>query len=135
MDLSLPIVLFSSTHRREIIEGLKAYGNIITIFEKPRLLAVTQDETVALAKVQFQQAVERALDLVATRRLCADLSIVVCESPTLQPKIVEIYVEESGNDSDFRVGGLIVAYPTEQAVSIFASQLRKANLVWGWHPR
>jgi hypothetical protein len=36
-DMSLPILLFSSTGRRDLIEPLKPFSNIITIFEKPRL--------------------------------------------------------------------------------------------------
>lgn len=36
-DMSLPIILFSSTGRRDLVEPFKPYGNIITSFEKPRL--------------------------------------------------------------------------------------------------
>lgn len=42
-DMSLPIVLFSSTGRRDLLEPLKPYGNIITVFEKPRLADLRAD--------------------------------------------------------------------------------------------
>lgn len=36
-DMSMPIILFSSTGRRDLVEPFRDFGNIITSFEKPRL--------------------------------------------------------------------------------------------------
>ena len=67
--MSLPIILFSSTGRRGISEKLKAYGNIITDFEKPRLPALDPTFVLDESRTKFIRALEVAIPMVAARRL------------------------------------------------------------------
>jgi len=43
-DPSLPIVLFSSTHQRDLVERLACFPNVVTSFAKPILSGYTEDE-------------------------------------------------------------------------------------------
>ena len=61
---SSPIVLFSSTGRRDLTEYLKPYRNIITVFEKPRLPVDTSKVTQSL-----KSAVVAAMRLIKAKRL------------------------------------------------------------------
>lgn len=73
LDTGLPIVLFSSTGRREIIDRLKPYGTILTEFEKPRLVRLGDVEAVAEVRARFADALAMALSLAKARQLCAAL--------------------------------------------------------------
>ena len=71
-DMSLPIVLFSSTGRRDLVEPFKAFGNIITCFEKPRLndLASAADRVTNVriaAKSRLREAVRQAREWLQCR--------------------------------------------------------------------
>lgn len=128
LDPSLPIVLFSSTGRRDIIETLKPYGNVITDFEKPRMDGTLNDALLNEAGEKFRVAVDKALDLIETRHHLAqmmdagpDERLTVGNQPI---RHIEIYLDESGvvEEDNFRVGGLMVGYPdsreTPMAVDI-----------------
>lgn len=118
-DFSLPIVLFSSTGKREITERLKPYGNIITSFDKPRFFGQSGENIVKDTKEKFNTAFNKALDLIVGRVLCANLNnekIKVPEKIKLnhtnngKPSLkVELFLDETGDAlGKYTVGGLLV---------------------------
>jgi len=132
VDLSLPIVLFSSTGRRDIVKALDGYGTVITSFEKPRLDGATDQDTAARARDGFAAAFTRALEIAEGRRLCG----TAAESrqgdgpePLARPDgnhggkpwIVELYLDETGiefytqNDSEVQTDQALLGQPKEGA--------------------
>jgi hypothetical protein len=128
-DLSLPVIIFSSTGQREVTELLKDYGSIITTFEKPRLFGYRQDDIEVYTRASFRSAVERARHLLDASALCMNL-LRVAEGAAPAPRRsweaathLELYIDESGSsvrpgdaeakDADsgrFVIAGLLVAY-------------------------
>ncbi len=110
-DLSLPIVLFSSTGRRAITDNLKDYGNIITDFDKPKLTVDVPDDIAKQTKSKFQNAIEKALDLCHARLFVSNVRFV---SPITYNHAkcshFEVYIDESGapEQRHFVVGGLLI---------------------------
>jgi len=61
-DPSLPIVIFSSTHQRDISEALRSMPNVVTCFAKP-LLSGYQEASVKQVRADLIEAIRRALQL------------------------------------------------------------------------
>ena len=76
LDPSLPIVVFSSTHRSEFVEPFRAYGNVITTFRKPVISGMASDwsDTVAELRTSFRRTMDRAAKILQTRQLLESLS-------------------------------------------------------------
>jgi hypothetical protein len=142
-DPTLPIVLFSSTGRRRIIEPLIPCGNIIFDFEKP---GVTDDwrDSVDRARLGFKRAVNSALSLLQVRRYLHEVTAAAAASrqemirflaadrkPANRWKYAEIYIDETGPGPDY-VGGYVVLYadPKTGPASLY-HQLRDQQLLWG----
>lgn len=134
-DLSLPVVIFSSTGQREITELLKEYGSIITTFEKPRLFGYQQEDLCARTRASFRSAVERAQHLLYARDLCvgllrrADGAAPAPRSSWGSATHLELYIDESGSSARpgdtevtktdsgrFVIAGLLVAYRETEAL-------------------
>ena len=142
-DLSIPIVVFSSTGRRDILEILKPYGNIITIFDKPRLSADIPDDIALLTKEKFIEAMEAAFKILIGRTACK-VANMVREQAMLAPKFsrvgytksppqhIEIYIDETGTSLNnyFTVGGLVIAYPRYKDVLDLNNELKTAGVYW-----
>ena len=75
LDPTLPIIIFSSTHRTELIEPFRDYGNIITTFQKPVLSGLSSEwaMTVKELHTDFCSAVERAAGILRVRELLRPL--------------------------------------------------------------
>ena len=145
-DLSLPIVLFSSTGRRDITEMLKHYGNIITVFEKPRFTVDIPIDIAYQTKCKFLDAMKEAFTVLAGRQICrkveelkkrAESSAAMIPVETNIPKFkhIEIYIDESGTPKNytpesFCVGGLIMAYPQYNDVDQLSNRLKKTGCYW-----
>ena len=71
LDPTLPIVIFSSTHRTELIEPFRDYGNIITGFHKPVLGGLSEGWELAVREMHrdFLDAVDRAAAILRVRQL------------------------------------------------------------------
>jgi len=103
MDLSYPIILFSSTGRREIVDKFKEYGNIITNFEKPRLIGATSTDLASQAKANFQHAMDYSFAMLQSRNRC--LAFFNAKDPyekVDKPRVVEgqsyhieLYIDET----------------------------------------
>lgn len=76
LDPTLPILIFSSTHRSELIDPFRDYGNIITTFRKPMLSSLNDDWTSIAGglRADFAAAVERAAHILTVRRLLLNMS-------------------------------------------------------------
>ena len=159
VDLSLPIVIFSSTGQREITERLKHYGNIISEFEKPRLFGYQSHDLLSDARRTFWSAIEKALLLCRGRALCADIlrtakdaEAKLRKAPNLKwARHFELYLDESGTasrafdpDADvtaqtngrkqnrFVIAGLLVPYENalEQGARALHEKMEQAGLRW-----
>lgn len=132
-DLSLPIVLFSSTGERKIVDSLSTYENIITEFEKPRFWGPNaSSDLVRQARVRFRAAVDRALMLLTARERCRSLykwkasGVGRTPDPGMNPHI-ELFIDESESEAtgEFSVGGCFAIFPNEdQAISFNDSLVR-----------
>ncbi|MGR3174568.1 MAG: hypothetical protein ACUZ8N_08230 [Candidatus Scalindua sp.] len=147
-DLSLPIVLFSSTGRRDITEKLKPYGNIITVFEKPRFTVDIPLDIAWQTKCKFKYAMKEAFTVLVGRQICrkvkklageAESSAVMIPVEINIPKFehIEIYIDESGSPEfwspdkeSFAVGGLIMAYSQYDHVNELSNELKNEGCYW-----
>jgi len=73
-DMSVPVVIFSSTGRREITDLLKLYGNVVTDFEKPRFLGRNAHDAVIETRAKFRDALEKARAILLARGQCQAVS-------------------------------------------------------------
>jgi hypothetical protein len=125
VDMSIPIILFSSTGRRDLTEHFKPFESIITKFEKPRL-----SDLASIAETEVASDV-RATTLFSLREAIADARgwLVHREQlaqwvkandanshvrstrfiPSL-PYHAVLYVDETGSRPNLTFGGLIVIY-------------------------
>ncbi len=62
-DPSLPVVLFSSTHQREIVDALKHRPNIITTFSKPIVTGYSTIDAGSTAVLELVESIRDALRL------------------------------------------------------------------------
>jgi hypothetical protein len=74
LDPTLPIVIFSSTHRTELIDPFRDYGNIIVEFRKP-ILGGLSDWPAMVREIygDFHTAMTAAGGILATRKFLAKL--------------------------------------------------------------
>lgn len=153
-DPFLPIVLFSSTGSRDLLEPLKPYGSIITDFEKPRLWGADPTRVVELAREGMTRALDRARQLLQARRLCLALGkeqrVKDRKKPFCDVKHLELYIDESGNagrEEDegiaddgveriaFVITGLLVGYRSVDPEDVgspgdLARKMESAGLRW-----
>lgn len=142
IDLSYPIIIFSSTGRRDIAEKLKPYGNIITVFDKPKFTVDIPVDIAEQTKRKFCEATLRALELIEGRKVCkaieklqnkaltlSSLSSITSFPPTAH---VEIYIDESGSSggTNFSVGGLIFTFPTYEESHRLSDRLKDNGIYW-----
>ena len=122
MDPLIPIIVFSSTGQRHVLEGVRGYGNIITIVEKPRFFG----QSANVATHAFLEAIGEALDeafRLLTVRVALSSLHRVSDISTLEQRnsvqpteqgYLEIYFDESGDDvttkGHFSVGGIAILY-------------------------
>jgi len=124
-DMSLPIILFSSTGRRDLIEPFKPYGNIITSFEKPRLndlASLGKTETAPEIRVSTDTSLSDAVALarrwLAGREAAKRIqhtnvdSLDAARSAFSTKTHFEIYHDESGNveQDAYKVASLLVGF-------------------------
>jgi hypothetical protein len=145
-DMSLPIILFSSTGRRDLVEPFKPYGNIITSFEKPRLhdLAVTsKGHTITdihgATRATLYDAVACAYNWLRFRK-AGRTALNACEATLLNAPIIndkeikhfEIYFDESGSSrkNGFRVAALVVGYVDQAHAEVVAKEMHDQGISW-----
>jgi hypothetical protein len=139
-DLSLPIVLFSSTGRRDIAEMLKPYGNIITVFDKPKFTVDIPENIAKQTARKFHDAVEKALLILEGRNLCKKLFGLFQTnqgnqtgwSSVSEIKHIEVYLDETDKTTAkyFTVGGLVLGYKNYNDVMRLHKELIQNKVYW-----
>jgi hypothetical protein len=136
-DPTLPVVLFTSTRRRNLMTLFEPYRTILGGWEKPGLATGSQ---VADARDRFGEVFGRALRLAAARR--AVRRILDDPPPVVAPPaggagedwVVEVLLDETGGTPlvpgaparaggpkpGLTVGGLVVCYPAARAAEVEA---------------
>ena len=124
-DPAYPVIVFSSTGRRVVAEKFRAYGNVITTFEKPQASGLGAQDLASRVASGFRKAMREALELLAVRRECRRLppprsaseirAMRIDEAPAERTGdwTVEVFLDETGGDgrNPLTVGGLTVVYP------------------------
>jgi hypothetical protein len=133
-DLALPIVLFTSTRRRELMNKFRQYGTILSNWEKPGLSSFgTVDDT----RERFAEVLKRAMNFAigrrAVRRLIEFPPPIITPSASVEKEwVVEVLLDETGCPPDpsgvssrrggrrhrLAVGGLVVIYPAVAAAQL-----------------
>lgn len=134
-DPLLPIVLFSSTGRRDVIKMLSDYPSVVTSFAKPRLLGDGSDDLRTATEEAFDRALEEGVHLVRRRRVVGDLQAARTlaasgrryENPV--HKHIGIYVDESGRvvntREPFVMAGIVAFYQDKAHETQFLTALEK----------
>jgi hypothetical protein len=120
-DFSLPIVLFSSTGQRRVIELLKEYGSIITDFAKPCFTGAEGQDLVEETEQGFRNALAKAANTVRTTRRVQEIcSLHLTQykkalAAFREMKYIEVFHEECRDEHDplFRVGAFAVGFRSE----------------------
>jgi hypothetical protein len=142
IDPTLPIIIFSSTHRSELIDPFRDYGNIITSFRKPILSGMTCEwkGIVADLRSYFISALQQAEMVLKTRVALSSLHLKEPSWEIFIPRntkrIVEIFIDESGDpfnerDPGFAVGGILVQHGNEDAQREFHRFINRSQRKWG----
>jgi hypothetical protein len=133
LDMSLPIIVFSSTGQRRVMEELKGYENIITVFEKPRFAGYSPEDIIIESMDKWATAAQRAAALLRARSSIQGMREDSVLSPAREIRherngyLIELYVDETGNefkDESLTIGGLLVAGPRHNVIS-FGDELKK----------
>jgi hypothetical protein len=134
-DMSLPILLFSSTGRREVVSLFAEYGNIITSFAKPRFAELcdgVSSEPLARRYVADLYAALNVARLHVTPRSfesdvvkCAHQERAVAVSGVSETSApasdwsVTVHVDESGtwngNPGSLKIGALVSVIPNAKS--------------------
>jgi hypothetical protein len=130
VDPSLPIMLFSTTGQRTIIEKVRDYGNVITAFDKPRFFGAGSADVIGNAADRFREAMDRALTILRGRNMCRDLTAESVPG-VAHKKLVEIYIDESWRSEDENIAGLAVGYPNHATARTFSELMRQTGIFWG----
>lgn len=122
IDMSLPIVIFSSTGKREVTEWLKDYRNIITIFNKPGFFGYATESFVEDTKQKFVASMLAAIHILQARVAIQELLVNFPPKKEMEPqkdgqsqqeKYIEIFIDESGEpigDNNFVVAGIALVH-------------------------
>jgi len=132
-DLSLPIVVFSSTGRRDLVQSLHPYRNIITDFSKPRLsgqtdacrnnIAAIRHEAVQALRDAVSKAMRWTQGRSVTRSvLNVDLSPLQLARDAFKGKThIEIYHDEASRPEEkyFRVVSLVAGFDNRSSANTY----------------
>jgi hypothetical protein len=142
LDMSLPVIVFSSSTLAAIQRAFKDYGNIITEFAKPAYFNAPAKSLRDTNVARFENAVRRAMPLLRVREWLNQVQVTKqlgsgseMLSKIPEGAVVELYIDESGIGIAFEtalaVGGHLVIYPNSASVSALADKLNAAKLIWG----
>ena len=138
LDLSYPVILFSSTGQRAILDRLRPYGNIITAFEKPRFFGANPMHLRSDTYRRLQDAFDKANAMLRVRRKCQYVTQLSSRlphagreeapDPPFDAMHVELYVDESGQ-APHAVGGCFAVW----ALHTDQTETRESALVRAQH--
>lgn len=132
-DLKLPIVLFSTTGRKKILNRLMDPNspNIIIDFDKPHFLGDSAETVVTETKRRFSNAMEKARSVFQGRRSCMQWAGRMALPTRAQGRVVEIFTDESGEGSPMSIGAIVLTHKTGDPAALFtALQRHTPPLLW-----
>lgn len=133
-DLSLPVILFSSTSDRSYVKEFENCPNVTTSFAKPGRPGQRFEAAQRAATAQgFFEALREAKKLCDARAFIQRL----LERPknalptrSSSSTHVEIFVDESG-EGKFSVGGIALLYPNGLTPDQLNADLLAEGIIWG----
>jgi hypothetical protein len=103
-DVALPIIIFSSTGQRTVVETLKPYRNVSTRFEKPQVLGYRPAHVSNDTALKFADALADAAAVLESRRIVEWLGTPAPLAQALPSEKhdlnIDIYVDETGSEFD-----------------------------------
>jgi len=128
IDYTYPVILWSSTGQRRIVDSLKGYPSVYTRLEKPRFgsYGIEGIDLVLSHAIAHQMHVLAASSFIRKQR-----TNPICSKPFVR---VDIYTDESG-DKRLELGGFAVVYQAndqaqlEQSVNSFTNSLDSSRIV------
>lgn len=102
IDPSYPVIIFSSTGRREIVKCFTGFDNILSVFEKPRLAEQFGSELIIESGEKLRSMINNALNILEVRKLLNDIKSIEiqnnCKTYTGEHAHVELYIDEHHPD-------------------------------------
>jgi hypothetical protein len=127
LDMSTPIVLFSSSTQVQVLEAVKAYGNIITTFSKPAHFGGSLKAVCRQAEMNLATALKSCSAILNSAKKCADLLKLLDSehgpSGTQGQNLhAELFIDETRrkSDSEFAVGGVLAVFQSNSDSKIDA---------------
>jgi cold shock CspA family protein len=111
-DMSLPVILFSSTDRAALKSRLEAYGSIYTGLQKPKPTAGNVSGIVDL----LGSAIKNARSMLDARTKCQGIEQMAVTRPGADQQLetihVELYIDEDkeSDKASFAVGGVFAVF-------------------------
>jgi hypothetical protein len=134
VDMSLPIVLFSSTGRRSIERAFSDHRNIILGFEKPRLFdSLAQSIQMVLNTAAGLACALEDAGIILLGRMRARQSLQ-CLNSHVDRRVseryghFELFIDESGTGHDLVVGGLVAGFASLKDANEFDDRLVQAGV-------
>lgn len=138
IDLSLPIVLFSSSGQRAITEDVRSFGNIITGFEKPRFVGYRPQDVLQDTAAKWNKSIQQASEILRARLAVQDMRAFQKAFPRPVSSgekgkyLIQLYIDETGNEfsgEEVTVGGLLVAGPQSKVLEFRGAVEREVNSI------
>jgi hypothetical protein len=130
-DMSLPIVIFSSTGQRSLVEPFDLYSNIITTFQKPHFFSHQGGDILRSTYDKLATTFEYALAWDDLRRKCRDIcrlrsdnsddAMPAFHKQVQQKLYVELFTDETqtSKSQDFAVGGVFSVFNRIEDADLF----------------
>ena len=137
VEPTLPIILFSSTGRRGILQPLNQYKNVVSYFEKPRFTGELTNDALVRCRGKLRQAASKALTTASGRNALSNLRKRSKEAPSKIEglgvnTLLDSYIDESrSHDGHFAVGSLLLTYPSADGRLALERALIEKELTWG----
>lgn len=120
-DISMPIMIFSSTAQRTVVEALKPYRTVSTHFEKPQVLGYRTANIANDTALRFADALAHAGAVLEARRTIGWLGVPAPLESLFEKEAgnlnFDIFVDESGTEEEglVTIAALIAVQPPERA--------------------
>lgn len=119
-DIGLPIIIFSSTAQRTVVESLKPYRNVSTHFEKPQVLGYRATHVSNDAALRFADVLADAATVLEGRRTVAWLgepAPLAPAHPSEKDELsIDVFIDETGKEPNrVTLAALVVVQAPRQA--------------------
>jgi cold shock CspA family protein len=131
-DMSLSIILFSSSNQRALVELFEPYSNVITGFQKPHFFSRNSGDGLQSTYEQLATMLQRALSWNDLRSKCREIrslrsasfsqdSALTAQGPSSRELYVELFIDEDdkSNVARFAVGGVFAIFNSVKDADCF----------------